>query len=721
VTERVVVTGAQGFVGRHLVDRLLGRGDVEILGLGRSPDDRACFTHQLHRGHTRMRAPLPAEARARLAGERYRYRPLDLRDTAGLVRVLGEFAPTSIVHLAAALRDQPLGELLDSNVNAAASLLDALVGARLESCRVVLGSTGGVYGASDTQPLREDLRGAPVDLYSLTKQTSEDATRILAGRHGLRVVWARLFNLVGPGQEERHFFGRVAAQLTAIRAGLQAPELELGDLAATRDFVDVRDAADALWLLARHGEAGLAYNVASGRETRIADALALLIEVAALDVPVAVRAVARRVADVPRHVADIARIRALGFTPRIALADSARDVVAYYDALPPAPPSAPADAPIAIAVTARDDYAVEVSAGLVDRLPARLAADYPGRAIALITDSRVWELYGRAVVARAAGAIAPLIVPEGERSKSPERWLALIDELHRHRVDRRGLIVNLGGGLVIDLGGFVAASYLRGVDYVNVPTTLLAQHDAAIGGKVAVNAAWGTKNFLGAFHHPRAVWCDPHVLRTLPARDLAAGVAEAIKVALCGEPDLFQLLETRADQVRAAEPATLAELVRLAAARKAALLAPDPYEVDLRRVLNLGHTLGHALEVEHGHALRHGEAVAFGIAVATAVGVERGVCPRRDADRIFALLARYDLPPAITRDHAAGALRRLDDIRLARGNRLNFVIPTGVHAVRISPEVGDDELARAVDHVLARFGSAGVARTAGTAGTAGIG
>jgi len=706
--ERVVVTGAQGFVGRHLVHLLLASPGVEVLGIGRSPDDRTSFTHEVHHGPTAIRAPLPPEMRARLVSERYRYRRLDLRHTAELVRVLGEFAPTCVVHLAAALRDQPLAELLDSNVGAAASLLDALVGAKLESCRVVLGSTGGVYGqVAPTQlPLREELRGAPVDLYSLTKQTSEDATRILAERHGLRVVWARLFNLVGPGQEERHFFGRVAAQLSAIRAG-QAAVLELGDLAATRDFLDVRDAADALWLLARHGEPGLAYNVASGRETRIADALALLIDVAQLAVEV--RSLTRRAHDVPRHVGDIARIAALGFRPRIALRDSARDVIAYYAVLGAEPAAAsPAPGPIVVEVAARDDYAIEVAPGLVERLHVRLAADYPGRTIALVTDARVWELYGRAVFARAAAAglaMAPLIVPEGERSKRPDRALALVDELHRHRVDRRGLIVNLGGGLVSDLGGFVAATYLRGIDYVNVPTTLLAQHDAAIGGKVAVNAAWGTKNFLGAFHHPRAVLCDPRVLATLAPRDLAAGVAEAIKVALCGAPALFALLETRADAVRAADPDVLATLVRLAAARKAALLAPDPYEVDLRRVLNLGHTIGHALEACSDHELRHGEAVAFGIAAATMVGVARGMCARIDGDRILALLARYDLPPPISRAHASDALRRLDDIRLARGNRLNFVFPIGVHAVHIEPEVSDAELARAVDHVLAWRGA----------------
>jgi 3-dehydroquinate synthetase/nucleoside-diphosphate-sugar epimerase len=706
---RVAVTGAQGFVGRHLVDALLARPGVEVLGLGRSADDRTAFTHDVHWGDAPVRAPLWRAARDRLAGERYRYHRLDLRETAAVVRVLGDFAPTCVIHLAAALRDQPLDELLASNVGAAAALLDALVGARLEACRVVLGSTGGVYGEAPAAalPLHEDLRGAPVDLYSLTKQASEDATRILAGRHGLRVVWARLFNLVGPGQDERHLFGRVAAQLAAIRAGLRRPELELGGLDCTRDFVDVRDAADALWLLACHGEAGQAYNIASGRETRVADAIALLIEAAALAAPVEVRSISRRAADVPRHWGDIARIRRLGFEPRIGLPASARAVLDYYRAeVEPAVAPAVAAAPprIAVSVASRDDYTIEVADGLVDRLHARLAADFPGRRLALVTDARVWELYGRGVIERAGAAgvaIAPLVVPEGERSKSAAQALALVEQLHHHRLDRRGVVVGLGGGMVLDLAGFVAATYLRGVDYVNVPTTLLAQHDAAIGGKVAVNAPWGSKNYLGGFHHPRAVYCDPRVLRTLSARDLSAGVAEAIKVALCGEPALLRLLEIEVAAVRAAEPATLAQVVRLAAARKVALLALDPYEVDLRRVLNLGHTVGHALEVEYGHDdLLHGEAVAFGIAVAVAVAVGRGRCARVDAQRIIRLLAAYDLPPRIPRARAVGALRRLDDIRLVRGNRLNFVIPVDVHGVHVEAEIDDAELDRAVAQVL---------------------
>ncbi len=709
--ERIVVTGAQGFVGRHLVLLLLDRPGTQVLGLGRSPDDRAHFGHAVHRAHASVRAPLWPAARSSLAGERYRYRSIDLRHTAELVRVLGEFRPDCVVHLAAALRDQPLEELLASNVGAAASLLEALVGAGLEGCRVVLGSSGGVYGAAapSALPLREELRGSPVDLYSLTKLASEDATRILAEQHGLRVVWARLYNRVGPGQEERHFFGRVASQLCAIRAGMRAPELELGQLDHTRDFVDVRDAAGALWLLACHGEPGLAYNVASGRETRIREALDLLLDAAELTGRVEVRSVGRRAADVARHWGDIARLRALGFEPRISLRDSAADLLGYYEreVAPLADGSpAPRRSPnLTVTATSRVEYDIEVAEGLLERLPERLRADFPGRRMTILTDTRVWELHGAPLLEgmRAAGiAVDAVRLPEGERCKTPERYLDLVEQLHATRFDRRALLVNLGGGLVTDVGGFVAATYMRGVDYVNVPTTLVAQHDSAIGGKVAVNMAWGAKNFLGAFHHPRAVFCDPRALRTLSERDLSAGVAEAIKVALCGEPELLRLLEDSVAAVRARDPGVLGQLVRLAAARKAELLAPDPYEVDLRRVLNLGHTFGHALEVELGYQeLLHGEAVAVGIAVATAIGLERGLCPRVDAQRILALLRAYDLPPPVARDRLLGALRRLDDIRLVRGNRLNFVIPVGVRGVRIASEVDDAEFGGALERLAA--------------------
>ena len=258
--------------------------------------------------------------------------------------------------------------------------------------------------------------------------------------------------------------------------------------------------------------------------------------------------------------------------------------------------------------------------------------------------------------------------------------------------DRRSVLVNLGGGTITDLGGYVAASYLRGVAYVNIPTTLLAQHDSGIGGKVAVNAPWA-KNFIGAFHHPRAVLCDPGVLATLGDRDVRCGVAESIKVALCGAPGLFELLERQVDAVIGRDPAVLEEVVRRSAGHKIALLVPDPYEVDLRRVLNLGHTFGHALEVELAYEdLQHGEAVAYGIAVATLIAAESGECPTDDARRILDLIGRYRILAPVDPERLHAAAKRVDDVRLVRGGRLNYVLPTTVRSVEVVPELADHRI-----------------------------
>jgi len=216
-----------------------------------------------------------------------------------------------------------------------------------------------------------------------------------------------------------------------------------------------------------------------------------------------------------------------------------------------------------------------------------------------------------------------------------------------------------------------------------------------------VNTPWA-KNFVGAFHHPNAVYCDPDVLRTLSSRDLSAGIAEAIKVAIIGEPTLFSLLEQEVGTIcetRQAE--VLGEVVLRAAAHKIEVLAPDPYEVDLRRSLNLGHTFAHPLETELEYeGILHGEAVAFGMAIATALAEARGVCTGRDADRIYRLLAAYNLPPRLPYARVMAALKHLHGIRLIRANRLNFVLPERVGRVQITPEVEDSQIAEAIDRVV---------------------
>ena len=360
-------------------------------------------------------------------------------------------------------------------------------------------------------------------------------------------------------------------------------------------------------------------------------------------------------------------------------------------------------ATIPVVVHASHSYTIQIERGLLTDLPGHLTARWPGRRFFVLTDDRVEQLLAVEFMRglREFDAQVDLVViPQGESSKSLASLEHVVQAMNRSRLDRRGLVVNLGGGMIIDLGGFAASTYMRGIGYINVPTTLIAQHDAAIGGKVAVNTPWA-KNFLGAFHHPEAVFADPDVLRTLNHRDLIGGVSEAIKVGLCGCPHLLDLLEKRSQQVSIdCDLDLLAEVVARASRRKTELLADDPYEYDLKRVLNLGHSVAHPLETEFGYEeLNHGEAVGFGLALATCLARHRALLPDGTAERIFRLLLEYDLPPLLPRDRILGAMAHVEAIRRVRGQHLNFVLPVDWGAVKIVEDVSDDELRRAVDQL----------------------
>jgi 3-dehydroquinate synthase len=714
VTRRILVTGAQGFLGRYLVARLLGaEPGSEVLGLGRSPRLEDCFTHSLQWGAARLEAPLPEELRGALRSPRYHYMSLDLLRQPELTGLLMDFRPHRVFHLASGLRDAAPDHLFRTNVEGTISLIEAIREAGIEPPRLVLGSTGFLYGQvePDVLPIRESTPCTPIDLYGVSKLAAENASRILARRYDLPAIWARIFNLVGPGQEERHFCGRLTSQAAAIAAGLLPPLVEVEPLTATRDFLDVRDAASALELLAANGTPGHIYNVASGVESPVAQVFDSIIRHAGLDGRVGIDLKAARPADIPRYVADITRLRSLGFAQAFPLERSLADLLRYYHgpvtdaARRRVRPPHRATVRAAVEADSAHRYEVEVEAGLLEQLPARLRGLYPSAQMVILTDPRVLALYGTRLVEalRAMGVEAGVaLLPEGERSKSPEQYLELIEQLHALHFDRRALLVNLGGGILCDVGGFLAATYMRGVAYVNVPTTLLAQLDAGIGGKVAVNMPWA-KNFVGAFAHPKAVFCDPVVLATLSARELSAGVAEAIKVAIIGSPELFELLETESAAIRSGkDPRVLGEVVGRASELKIAMLAPDPYERNLRRVLNLGHTFGHALEVQTGYdRLLHGEAVGFGLAVAAAVARRRGCCSRNTLERIFGCLDAYGLPPRVARSDLLAACGRLEEIRLVRGRSLNFVLPTEIGGVEIVAELSDGEIDRALEDIAA--------------------
>lgn len=239
-------------------------------------------------------------------------------------------------------------------------------------------------------------------------------------------------------------------------------------------------------------------------------------------------------------------------------------------------------------------------------------------------------------------AEAPLTVPAGERAKTREQWAALTDQLVERGVGRDGAIVAVGGGSVGDLAGFVAATYLRGVPIIQIPTTLLAMLDAAIGGKVAVDLPQG-KNLVGAFHPPVAVIADPVVLGSLPERDYVGGLAEAVKHGLVADAAYFDWIIANAAAIKAREPAAVEHLVRRSIEIKAGIVGADERETGERMVLNAGHTVAHALERVSGYSLPHGEAVALGLiaeaALAEAIGTASGV-----AARVSGVLATLGLP-----------------------------------------------------------------------------
>lgn len=323
-------------------------------------------------------------------------------------------------------------------------------------------------------------------------------------------------------------------------------------------------------------------------------------------------------------------------------------------------------------------YDVVVGSGvLTDAGSLCSAAVASGKGL-LVTNETVGALYGGSLQRSLslAGLRVPRIdIPEGEQSKTLETATRVYRAAVAHRLDRRSFFIALGGGVVGDVAGFAAATFLRGVDFVQVPTTLLAQVDAAVGGKVGVNLDEG-KNLVGAFHQPRLVIADVATLQSLPQRELAAGLAEVIKYGMTSDPHLLDFLEDRMEKVAAGDEAALMRIVARSCEMKAAVVAQDEREtLGVREVLNFGHTIGHALEAVGGFSsLLHGEAVAIGMMGAALLSARLTGLPMADVERLAALLQRAGLPlapPPVDDDHVLTVMRR-DKKVLA--DKLRFVL-----------------------------------------------
>lgn len=357
-----------------------------------------------------------------------------------------------------------------------------------------------------------------------------------------------------------------------------------------------------------------------------------------------------------------------------------------------------------------DAYSVHVTADMVTafELVTELVED---RGVAIVTDETVDSLYGRALVRhlRAAGA-EPLVyaVPSGEPSKSLAQACGLWDWLADSNLARRDVMIAFGGGVVADLGGWVASAYMRGLPYVNVPTTLLAQVDGALGGKVAVNHPTA-KNLLGAFHQPAGVVANVGFLRSTSARHLRAGLAEAIKKAVIASPEYWDFIDLNAGALLRGDVAALERLVCAAAAIKTELIARDPYEADLRRPLNFGHTVGHPVETVTGYgAVLHGEAVAFGMVVETRISEARGWTSAGLLEGLESLLRRCGLPvraPDLPVPVDGRALvAAMDKVRQVRAGSLRYVLPVGLGETVIADDVSPSELTAALETSGVRMG-----------------
>ena len=346
-------------------------------------------------------------------------------------------------------------------------------------------------------------------------------------------------------------------------------------------------------------------------------------------------------------------------------------------------------------------YDIRIGRGLLPSLGTRCAElGWRGRC-AVITDSAVGPLHADAALAslRAAGFQPVLLtVPAGEKSKS---WAAVgrcHDQLAAHRLERRSFIVALGGGVVGDLAGFVAATYLRGIDFVQVPTTLLAQVDSSVGGKTGVNLRAG-KNLVGAFHQPRLVLCDLATLDSLPDREFRSGLAEVIKYGIIRDPALFRRLERDLDRLVARDPDTLGAVVARCCAIKAEVVGADETESGLRAILNFGHTVGHAIENSsgYGHHL-HGEAISIGQVAAADLSVALTGLKPSDADRIRVLFERAGLPVTLPLNPAR-TRRLLQAMRLDKkvsDGEVRFVLAERIGSVRWGHPVPEPVLLQAL-------------------------
>lgn len=343
---------------------------------------------------------------------------------------------------------------------------------------------------------------------------------------------------------------------------------------------------------------------------------------------------------------------------------------------------------IAVPETDAPGYSVHIGRGLLRQLGELTATSLVAKRYAIVADERVGRLYGedaRTSLAEAGLDGRLFTFPAGEASKTRESWGALTDRLLNSGFGRDAAVVALGGGVTGDLAGFVAATYMRGVPFVGVPSSLLAMLDSSVGGKTAVDTPGG-KNSVGAFHHPALVIVDPALLDTLPDAHRRAGLAEAVKAAAIQDADLFAWIETRAEELAGGSTQLLTELIDRCIRIKAAVVSMDPREDGLREILNFGHTAGHALEVLSGYDMLHGRAVAVGMRLEARLGEAAGATEPGSAERLDNVIRACRIPaPAARLPSASRLLEAVASDKKVREGIARWVLLERIGAVARGP------------------------------------
>ncbi len=341
-------------------------------------------------------------------------------------------------------------------------------------------------------------------------------------------------------------------------------------------------------------------------------------------------------------------------------------------------------------------YDICIGSNILDGIGGSLKSFGLSPKVAAVSNPTVFSLYGDRVSAsikKAEFDLITVIIPDGEEYKDL-LWLQHIyDDLLKHRLDRSSALIALGGGVIGDITGFAASTYMRGISYIQVPTTLLAQVDSSVGGKTGVNHKLG-KNMIGTFWQPKLVWVDVETLKTLPKRELVAGLAEVIKYGVIYDAELFGFLEANKEKILNLDNQALTHIVRRSCEIKSDVVSKDERESGLRAILNYGHTIGHAIETVTGYTrFLHGEAVAVGMYLEARLALILKLIDEAQALRIKALIESYGLPSEMPVDiDAKGVLSSMQLDKKAVAGKLKFILPEKIGAVRIQKEVPEEAI-----------------------------